>query len=359
MAALDLARERLTSSRLSGNPLESAQSVVGWLCAVQAQDYPGAKWAIAQRTDGVTDAGIDQLLNEGVIVRTHVLRPTWHIVLPADIRWLLQLTAPRVIAASAYYERILGLDSGMFARSNRGIGEALAGGLALTRMEIGEALRRRGIDVDNQRLGHLLMRAELDGIVCSGGLRGRSHTYVLLDERVPPAPSLERDAALAELATRYFASHGPAQVGDFAWWSGLTIGQARSAVQLAGPALESAALDGRTYFYRELSSPARGRRPLVHLVPNYDEYLVGYADRSAHVAADVFPAPPTSMDLLANSVVVDGQVVGGWRRSAARGEVVVTTTLRTALSGAQHAGLERARDRYGRFLGRPVALVTR
>jgi hypothetical protein len=358
LAALDLARERLTSSRLSGNPLESAQSVVGCLCAVQAQDYPGAKWAIAQRAEGVTDAGIDQLFHDGVIVRTHVLRPTWHIVLPADIRWLLQLTAPRVKAASAYYERALGLESGLFARSNRGIGEALAGGLALTRAEIGDALGRRGIDVDNQRLGHLLMRAELDGIVCSGGLRGRNHTYALLDERVPSAASLEGDAALAELATRYFTSHGPAQVADFAWWSGLTIRQARSAVQLATPALDSAALDGRTYFYTELSSRARRRRPLAQLVPNYDEYLVGYADRRAHVAPDVFPAPPTSMDLLANSVVVDGQVVGGWRRTAARGEVVVTTTLRMALSSAQRAGLERACERYGRFLGRPVALVT-
>jgi hypothetical protein len=129
-------------------------------------------------------------------------------------------------------------------------------------------------------------------------------------------------------------------------------------VQLAGPALESAALDGRTYFHRELSTSVRQRRPLVHLVPNYDEYLVGYADRSAHVAADAIPAPPTRMGLLANSVVVDGHVVGGWRRTATGDAVVVTATLPAALSRAEHAGLERACERYGRFLGRPAALVT-
>jgi hypothetical protein len=358
LAPNDIVRQRLWSSRLAGERLGSAEGVVDWLCAVQAQDYAGAKWAIAQRTTGVTEAHLDQLFDAAALLRTHVLRPTWHIVRPADIRWLLQLTGPRVKAAIAYYDRLLELDSSLFARANLVIERALAGGVMLTRAEVGEALVRSGVVADNQRVGHLLMHAELDGVVCSGVRRGRRHTYALLEERVPPAPALDRQAALATLARRYFSSHGPAQLRDFAWWSGLALGQVRSAVELAASSgLERTTLGGAEYFGTEMSATTRQRRPLVHLIPNWDEYLVGYADRSAHVAAGTFTTAPTSLDLLANSVIVDGRVVGGWRRTVARDRVVVTTRLRVALSAAQHHALLRAGHAYGRFLQKPLTLV--
>lgn len=358
MSTFDVAHQRLRNSGLTGEPFGGAVSVVRWLCAVQAQDYAGARWAIAQRTGGATAADIDRLFNEGAILRTHVLRPTWHFVLPADIRWLLQLTGPRVAAAAAYYDRALGLDSTVFARSNTALGRALQGEVMLTRKEIGERLRRSGIDADNQRLGHLLMHAELDGVVCSGGLRGRQLTYALLDERAPATRAVDPDAALGELATRYFASHGPAQLRDFAWWSGLTIGQARSGAEMAWPRLDSTTLDGTTYFFAETSAPPRVRRPMVHLLPNWDEYLVGYADRTAHYDGAVFATPPTSLELLASSVVVDGRLVGGWRRAIRGDEVTVTAILKIALTTAQRAALERTCKRYSRFLARPVQLVT-
>jgi hypothetical protein len=358
MASIDIAVQRMRSSRLTGNPLPAATDVVRWLCAVQAQDYAGVKWAIAQRTAAVSDAELDRLFNEGAILRTHVLRPTWHVVLPADIRWLLRLTAPRVKAAVAYYDRVLGLDNAAFTRGNVAIGRALQAGGALTRTEIGEVLRRSGLDIDNQRLGHLLMRAELDGVVCSGGLRGRQLTYALLDERAPEAPALDGDAALAELATRYFAGHAPAQVRDFAWWSGLSLRQARTGIEMATPHLDRVMLEGVPHYSAEAAETPRRGRPLVHLLPNWDEYVVGYADRSAHVTAAAFPAPPTSMALLANSVVINGRIVGGWRRTVARDGVVVRTTLKVDITPAQRTGLERACQRYSRFLDRPVELLT-
>jgi hypothetical protein len=353
----DLRGQRLRNSRLAGNPLESAESVVRWLCAVQSQDYAGAKWAIGQRAPGVTDSGIDRLFNEGVILRTHVLRPTWHFVLPADIRWMLRLSRPRVKAALAYYDRILEIDERIVAKSSAALTGALQGGTALTRAEIAEVYQRTGLPTEGQRVGHLLMHAELDGVICSGGLRGRRFNYALLDERAPQTVELTGDAALAELAARYFASHGPAQLRDFAWWSGLAIRQARSGVELAAPTLHSVTVDGSTYFFAAGLAAPRDRRPLVHLLPNWDEYLVGYADRSLHVDAATVTTRPAPSELLANSIVVDGRIIGGWRRAVAGDAVTVTARPRVGLTTAQAAAIERSCDRYGRFAGKPVRLL--
>jgi hypothetical protein len=348
----DVATRRLRTQRLAGEPFASPLDAVRFLGAVQAQDYHGAKWALGQRTRGFTDADLDRLCDEGAILRTHVLRPTWHFVLPEDIHWLLELTAPRVRTAMGFYGRSLGADAALVTRAHREI-EAALRGTSLTRGELKAALDGSGIPVSNPVLGHLLMHAELDGLVVSGPRRGRQSTYALLAERAPSARRLDRDEALAELTLRYFTSHGPAQAQDFTWWSGLTMADARRGLALAGDALAREERDGRT-FWSAPEAPPAGAEPVVHLLPNFDEYLVAYRDRS-----DAQP-PGRQVDaaaILANTVVVNGRVRGGWKRRTRAGQVVLELRELDAMDAEAAAALERAAADFQRFLGVPVTVT--
>ena len=224
---------RLHNQGLSETIFKDPVSVVAQLGAVQAQDYAAAKWAVAQRTKGITDAAMDQALADGTIIRTHILRPTWHFVTPADIRWMLALTAPRIHAFSFTYYRKLELDKAIFKRTNTLLIKALQGGKQLTRAELKSVLKKNSITSDDPlRFTYLIIHAELDGVICSGGRRGKQFTYALLDERVLPTKALGRDEALAELAIRYFTSHGPATLKDYIWWSGLTAQDARNGLEM-------------------------------------------------------------------------------------------------------------------------------
>jgi hypothetical protein len=213
---LNIARLRLHNQLLSRTEFTEPEQVVAWLGAVQAQDYAGAKWALGLRLANATDAAIEEAIDRGRILRTHVMRPTWHFVTPADIRWMLELTAPRVRALLAYNDRQLGLDQVTFKKSSAVLEKALQNNQQLTRGELTPILEKAGIAVEGLHLGQLLTHAELDGLVCSGPRKGKQFTYALLEERAPEARLLEREAALAELSRRYFHSHGPATLQDFA-----------------------------------------------------------------------------------------------------------------------------------------------
>ena len=259
---------------------------------------------------------IEQAFTDGTILRTHILRPTWHFVLPADIRWMLALTAPRIIAASAYYYRTLGLDDTVFSHSNAVLAKALQGGKQLTRPELVSVLQQAGIVTDDlQRFTYIIMRAELDGIICSGGRRGKQFTYALLDERAPQARILDREEALAELAGRYFTSHGPATLQDFVWWSGLTVADARIGLELVTSQLMHEVIDGQTY-WRSASMPsAKDLSQTIYLLPNFDEYTVGYTDRSAIFDMSDAEKFDTPGNVLNPTIVLDGLVVGTWKRT--------------------------------------------
>lgn len=354
----DIATQRLRSQRLTGEPLSSAVHAVRWLVAVQSQDYAGAKWALGQRTRGLTDAELDRLFDEGAILRTHVMRPTWHFVLPEDIRWLLQLTGPRVRLGLAGRHRQLEIDEGVIARAGKAFTAALAGGRHLTRPELGEVLGAAGISPDGQRLPHLLTAAELDGLIASGPRRGRQFTYALLEERVPKARGLDRTEAVVELTRRYFRSRGPAQVQDFAWWSGLTMADARTGLALAGTALDHKVIDGREHWFDAEAGPASRAAAIVHLLPNFDEYTVAYRDRAAAIHPDrpLDPALLSFGSILSNVVIVGGRVRGAWRRTLSRGAVHVELRLPDRLEPAERAAVEAAAHRLGRFLQRPVEL---
>jgi len=355
---LDIITQRLHNQKLSTTTFKNPAEVVGWLGAVQSQDYAGAKWAIGQRMKNATDAAIEQAFNAGEILRTHVMRPTWHFVKPEDIRWMLALTAPRILTQSATYFRKLELDKSIFKRSNVVLTKALQGGKQLTRAELMSVLKKNGITGDNLlRFTYLIVYAELDGVLCSGARHGKQFTYALLDERVPHTRTLERDEALAELAKRYFVSHGPATLQDFVWWSGLTVVDARKGLDSINSSLISEVETGQTYWFAD-STPARVPTPTVHLLPNYDEYTVGYTDRSAIFDTQHSQKLDSRGNFLFNNVVVvNGRVVGTWKRTLKKSEVIIELTPFGTLTKAEKRAIADTAEGYGKFLGLSVSLT--
>jgi hypothetical protein len=357
MTPVDITQQRLQNQRLVGTSFAKPDEVVSWLGAVQAQEYPGAKWGLAQRTNGLSDAAIDQAFVAGTLLRTHVLRPTWHFVAPADIRWILKLTAPRVHALNAYYYRKLELDDSTFGRSNAMLAAALQGGKHLTRVELAAALQQAGITSaadDRLRLSYLMMYAELEGVVCSGAMRGKQHTYALLDERVPPTRMIEHDEALAELTRRYFTSHGPATVKDFTWWSGLSTAEAKAGLEMSKPHLETAVVDGKTYWLVPNTAVIPAVSPIAHLLPAYDEYTIAYKDHSAILDPRYIDRIIAAFGIV---IVIDGQIVGTWKRVLAKDSVLLTLSPFRALTEAEHQAVTLAVQCYSAFLGKSVVLA--
>jgi hypothetical protein len=345
-----LAARRLAAQRLTGEPFESAVEAVRWLGAVQSQDYGGAKWGVAQRTLGATDSELDRLFDQGAILRTHVLRPTWHFVVPEDLDRLLQLTGPRILRGLAGRHRSLELDLATVARAAAAFEAALAGGEALTRAELSSVLVAAGIRPDGQRLPHLLLCAELDGLVTSGPRRGKQFTWMLLEARAPRAETFDRAEAAGDLVRRYFRSHGPAQLQDFTWWSGLTAAESRAGIELAAADLASEEIEGKRYWSAAGAEGAPEPDRGAHLLPNFDEYLVAYRDRSAALHAD-HPAgfTPPFGGILSNVVLVAGRVRGTWRKSLSRSGVEIEVSLPDDLTPAERRAADEAAKSARRF----------
>jgi hypothetical protein len=357
MTNLDIMHQRLNNQGLEGAAFEKPEDVVAWQGAVQAQDYAGAKWAVGQRVQGADDATVEQAFTDGAILRTHVMRPTWHFVAPADIRWLLALTAPRVNIINGTMYRQLELDEALFVRSNKAIAEALAGGNYLTRTELGAVLGRAGIIAEGMRLGYIVHRAELDALVCSGPRRSKQFTYALLAERAPRAKTLARDEALAELTKRYFTSHGPAMIQDFAWWSGLTLADVREGLEMVKDALIQETMGGQTYWLSPDKPVVKAPSPTAYLLPNYDEYVISYRESGPALKPEYLHLFALRNVVFSHFIVVDGQVIGSWKRTFEKKTVVITLRLFEPLSEAQSQAIQAAAERYGSFLGMPVRLV--
>jgi len=355
-----IARRRLANQHLVAPTLTAAAEVVGMLGAVQAQDYAGAKWAVAQRATGLADSHIEQAFATGAILRTHVLRPTWHFILPQDARWMLELTAPRIMQAMAYYNRQLELDAKLLRRSNAVLERTLRDGMQLTRTELSAALRRAGVRLaTGQHVGNVLLQAELDRVIISGARRGKQFTYALFDERVPAAPPRDRDEALRDLTRRYFATRGPATVQDFAWWSGLAVADATRGVKIAARLLCGETHGGTTYWSARTGRASPRWRRVAHLLPNYDEYFVGFKDRSAFGERLLRALPHARVDaLMGHMLAVDGQLVGAWRRTLGKTAEIELRPL-VPLTAPERQVARRAAERFGEFLGLPVGVKLR
>ena len=339
--------------------------MVAHLGAVQSQEYPLARWSIGQRTHGLREADVDGLLRDSRILRTHILRPTWHFVLPADIRWMMSLSAPRLATGMRRRMAQLGLDGGTVARALDVIGEGLAGGRRLTREQIGRLLAGHGIETDASRLAYITAHGELELVLVSGGLDGRQQTYALLDEIAPrrAGDGLARDEAVTELVRRYFRSHGPSAIPDFTWWSSLTVGDTRAALERLGNDLTVVEVGGLEYWMDASMADAQAtdrdaRRPAVQLLQAFDEYVVGYQrTRSVLDYEGVSGGGAWNPNTFINPVVADGQVVGGWRRSVKNDVLLIETKFLRALDPKERDALAAAAEGHAEFVGLPARLA--
>lgn len=355
MQLADIPAQRLMNLGLDAAPAGSVLEVLQWLGAVQAQDYGPAKWSVGQRAAGLRDDVLDTALADGRLVRTHVLRSTWHFVAPEDLRWMQALTAGRVHKFNAYYYRQFGLEPAVLERSVDVLTRALTG-RRLTRRDLAAEFAAAQLPATGLAFAYALMHAELESILCSGGLRGKQQTYALVDDVVPPQPERDPDEALAELVRRYYRSHGPATVQDMCWWSSLTTAEVRRGLHLLGDTVERLVLDGREFWQ---GAPVdQGRRHRAHLLQGYDEYIVGYSDSKWLLDADgtarsaiVGRTVPTGV------LVLDGQVAGAWRRTLSRAGVTVEVLLYGDLDAASRCAVGEAADRHAVFLGLDAALL--
>jgi hypothetical protein len=300
-----------------------------------------------------SEAVIEQAIADGVIVRLHPMRGTWHYVAAEDVRWLLALKKARNIANLAGMSRRLELDEATYAASLALFASTLQGGKQLTRPELAAAHEQAGISTAGLRMTFLLARAEAEGLLCSGPRRGKQFTYALLDDIARPSNMRAREEAVAELARRYFTSHGPATVQDFVWWSGLTTAETTAGLKLIESALAQEVIDGKTYWLAPAAADMPATATTAFLLPPYDEYTVAYKDRSA--VLDPAYGERTGNGIFSPTVVVDGRVVGTWSRAFQKNAVTITTTLFEPLSAAQARALEDAQARYRAFLGKHPA----
>jgi hypothetical protein len=355
-----IARRRLRASRLTGTPFRSAEEAVGWHLAMQSQDYAPAKWSVGQRCRGLHDEDLDRALTEGSIVRTHVLRPTWHFVARDDVRWLLALSGPRVLRAHAGRYAQLGLDGRSLARGERLIVRALSEHGRLTRAQLAEALDRARFDRTDQRMAWLLSHCELRAVIGSGGPSGKQQTYALLDGRVPEGRRMDRDEAVVELVRRYLQSHGPATVKDLSWWSGLTMRDLRSALGVLGSEVREASVDGLTLWSLREAPPGRTADG-VHLLQTYDELVVGYTESRflGDPAQERARAAWGDRTYPSGLMLVDGRVGGHWRRTVEGKSLRVEAHLYEPRRRGLPAKVETAAEELGTFFGRPISLDVR
>lgn len=353
MQTHDLIPLRLANQHLIDPVATSIAEVVGWLGAVQSQDVAGAKWAIGQRTLGATDAVVDEAYNRGDILRTHILRPTWHFVLPQDIRWLQLATAHRVHAIMAYQKRQLDISDVEIGRYMHVIEAELSGGNALTRQRLFDAFAMAEMPATGLRGAFVVMHAELTCLIASGPLKGKQHTYMLLDDRAPNRGLLSQEEALARLAVRYFQSHGPGTHRDLAWWSSLTLREAQTAIDLAGNALESVQIEGITWWSGQQQTPVVPyAEPMVRLLPNYDEYFSRHGKTERHDG----PEGGRAAELLAagrfdkHHLIINGRLRGGWRRNISSKGLLVTVDPFDHYADQERMAVEHEVQRYGEFL---------
>lgn len=352
MTARQLLQQRLTNQQLTQPTFQSAPELVHWCAAIQAQDYEMSKWAVGMRLPQASNEDIEHCIATGQLVRTHVLRPTWHLVHPADVRWMLELTGPGIEQSMGTYNRKLELDEKVFRKSNKVFEKLLAGGKQLKRTELADALEAAKIPTNDLRMNFLLIKAELDMVICNGGKKDKQITYALFEERVPPAPKKKREEALATLALRYFNSHGPATLKDFTGWSGLTITSAREGLQLIKEQLAHDTFGGLDYYGPLHSQEIKSKRNEVLLIPNYDEYLVAYKDREVVLNADnVSQLNRDGNPLFSNIILVNGEITGTWKRTIKKTDIIMEYTPFVPLSKTTQAGLDKEAARFKQFTG--------
>jgi len=353
----EIALLRLVNQQIAAPEFKTAGEVVRWLGAVQAQDYKMSEWALGVRLPGSTEKTIESAINSGEIVRTHVLRPTWHLVSSADIHWMLKLSAPQIKSAARARDKELGLTESVFTRSNSIIEKALCNGNHLTREEMVKILGTAGFDNDNNRVSHLLMRAEIEGIIASGSTKAGKQTYALLADRVPKTVTLKRDEAVTELARRYFTSHGPATMQDFNWWSGLPVKECRQAIEEIKSSFVSETIGDETYWFSPSVVVPKFYKDLVFLLPAYDEFTISYKNRTASLQFENQIKAVSNNGIFRPIIVQNGKVIGIWKRTLKHDKVFPETEFFISPDENLKKLIEREFISYANFIGKKPEIL--
>jgi hypothetical protein len=355
MQPREVIQRRLTSQGLLDSRFEAVEDVMEWMVAVQAQERAIVPWSLGQRTREAVEADVREALRNGSILRTHLLRPTWHYISNADIGWLLDLAAPRVHGLNGPYYRKLELDPSLLVTCSDLLARALEGHRHHTRVDLQKVLEANGVFINGIRLSYILMYAELEKVVCSGAPRGKHHTYAVFDERVVARRSLSNDEALAELTLRFFRSRGPATLRDYCLWSSLTVRQAKRGLDQVEDSLESREMDGLICWMASDFGAVATSRHQVHFLQGYDEYFVSYGEtRGIHAAPDLSPSPSSGDRPFLHVVVLDGQVVGRWQRRMRKNDVTLEVQISPRLARTRASSFRTAAARYQAFLDMPV-----
>ena len=342
---------RLRSQQLVDPIFDEPHELVAWMGAMQGQEYNMVKWALGMRLKNPNLQKVEAALERGEILRTHVLRPTWHLVAAEDIRWMLKLSAKRVISAYNSYWKNHGITEDLHTRCCDAIVKALEGNKNLTREEISEALDHAGVTVANELVKYFLGRMEADGIVCNGADKGNKRTYALLDERVPVTPELSKEEALARLAIKYFRSHSPASLQDFIWWSGLSTLEAKQAVGLITTELITERVDHTDWFIHVSVDQCRKVKQIVHLLPSFDEYLISYKDRSMILDPKFYGKAFNSYGIFYPVILYNGKIVGNWNKLVKKKRMEIECSFFLENMNVDRVEVERAMERLRRFSG--------
>lgn len=356
MTLTEVAHRRLANQCLQGGAATPAELALR-LGAIQAQDFTMAKWAFGVRLPGSTAENIEKAINDGEIIRTHVLRPTWHFVSAENLMWMLGLTAPRIMPTLKYRQDFLGLTPGILEKSNNIIRDVLTGGKHLTRDELIVTLKSNGIITDNNCASHLLLWAELNAIICSGRMAGNKPTYTLISEWVSPRPEFSKEEYPGKLAVTYFTSHGPATVKDFAWWSGLSASEIRKGLEMADEELESVVAGSTTYWLARNASPTEERNNSALLLPAFDEYIISYTDRSAVITGANHKKAVSFNGVFRPVIVIGSQVTGLWKPASKKDRVTIEASFFKRPSKQRKAAVSEAAERYGAFLGKKTEVI--
>ncbi len=357
-AGADVMQRRIVAQGLRDPSAPTPGQLVERLVAVQAQEFAYALWGVSERVAGYPDRpAMLAAFKEGELLRTHLLRPTWHFAVPRDVRWLLRLTAPRLRRQMASQDRRHGIDDDVVARSNAALAAAVRGGRHRTRRELAAILEDAGVPAGEGRIGFLLMHAEFDEVLISGAMNGKQQTYAAFDERVLPGHEFDEEQALTVLARRYMATRGPVTAKDLAAWAGLTLGQARRGLAANENDCLVRDVDGMTLWSLRDAAPARvSRGTVVDLLQGYDELIMSYSESRVLLAAKgVLPVADYATH--AHALLLDSALAGHWRHQITGAGAVVEIQLRRLVSAAERAAIAAAVNRYGSYLGMPTTMA--
>jgi len=340
---------RLVNHQLTTTDYTTPRQIVAHFGMMQAQDFNSAKWAIGARLNGCSEKIIQEEFDKGEILRTHVLRPTWHFVTPENIRWMLQLSTKQIMQSMKSRDRDLGLTDEIYSKCYRIIEKAFEKDISPTRDDLAKILNDAGMKFESSHVYHIVTGAEANGILCSGAFREKTQTYALLEKRVPAIKPLTKEESLSKLARIYFTGHGPATLQDFVWWSGLSVGEARMGLESVQTELISETVDGQRYWMPDTDCPTLAeRKSEVYLLPAFDEYIVGYKDRTAVITCENHRKAISSNGVFRPVIIKDGQVIGLWKK-ASSGKKPITITPFQPIDNYTQQQIDNAADKFGAF----------